>query len=90
MVDYELFVKSLGSNARHYTSEQLHRLHVEVATLARLLDDAQRARTSTSARASKSQHSPQQALDQSVDDRTIEGALIERVDGRDPPQAPKQ
>jgi len=60
MDDYEHFVKGLGSNAKHYTPEQLKELHREVRKMAELLLEAHRARVTSR---TKIGGSPQPILD---------------------------
>jgi hypothetical protein len=74
MIDFEDFVKNLGPHAKHYTPEQLKQLHVEVRKMAEVLLAIYRAKVS------KNSRSPQNRLDGSADDRTLESVLIERVD----------
>lgn len=83
MIDFDLFVRTLGPHAKHYTHEQLEQLHAEVHKLAAILVDDYRAKM-----ANRTDTSPQSALDQPNDDRTLEAVLIEPVEGPDPPPAP--
>jgi hypothetical protein len=59
MSDYEHFVKGLGPYAKHYTSEQLKQLHVEVRRLAELLLESHYAAKARADRRS----SPQTGVD---------------------------
>ena len=76
MVDFELFVKTLGPYAKHYTPEQLKQLHIEVRKLAEVLLNVHEAKVV----ARKKQSSPQPDLDESDGDRTMERKITEQRD----------
>jgi len=64
MVDFDLFVKTLGPHAKLYTHEELVRLHGEVRKLAEILLAVQQRRK-------KSLRFPQPSLDAPGSDRTM-------------------
>lgn len=76
MVDFDLFVKTLGTHAKHYTPEQLKQLHVEVRKLAEVLLTVHEAKAVTQ----KKPSSPQPDLDESDGDRTMEQKITEQGD----------
>ncbi len=67
MVDFDLFVKTLGPHAKHYTPEQLKQLHVEVRKLAEVLLAVHEAKVTDR----QNNASPQPILDEDRTDRTM-------------------
>jgi type II secretory pathway component PulM len=67
MNDFEHFVQGLGPHASHYSQQQLRQLHAEIKHLARVLLELQTAREQ-----SHRDDCPQDAIDDSEGDRTIE------------------
>ena len=75
MVDFDLFVKTLGPHAKQYSDEQLRQLHVEVRKLAEVLLAVHEAKIAARRKAA----SPQPNLDGSRTDRTMTKKLTERA-----------
>ena len=75
MVDFDLFVKTLGPHAKQYTPQQLKQLHVEVRKLAEVLLAVHEAKVA----ARKNQSSPQGVLDEVRTDRTMTKRVTERA-----------
>ena len=74
MIDFNLFVKTLGSHAKQYAPEQLQQLHVEVRKMAEVLLAVHEAKVKTGRGGS-----PQPVLDEARTDRTMTMNITERA-----------